>query len=111
MVIFLRLGPWLEKSCSVWSIAQLLCDHFRMSKSDFFGGQVYTWSFPSLLALVGVTIEKGLHWLRKATITTRLQRGVAPWSRSSAPVYIYLCVVSAHLEAIERKQKVHAHAK
>ena len=39
----------------------------------------------TLLALVGVTIEKGLHWLPKATIATRLQRGVAPWSRSSAP--------------------------
>ena len=37
------------------------------------------------LALVGVTIEKGLHWLPQATIATRLQRGVAPWSRSSAP--------------------------
>ena len=54
-------------------------------KSDFFGGQVYPWSFPSLLALVGVTIEKGSHWLPQATIATRLQRGVALWSRSSAP--------------------------
>ena len=55
-------------------------DHFEMHKSNF-----YPWTFPSLLALVGVTIEKGLHWLPKATIATRLQRGVAPWSRSSAP--------------------------
>ena len=38
------------------------------------------------LALVGVTIEKGLHWLPQATIATRLQRGVAPRSRSGAPV-------------------------
>ena len=55
-------------------------DHFEMHKSNF-----YPWSFPSLLALVGVTIEKGLHWLAQPTIATRLQRGVAPWSRSSAP--------------------------
>ena len=42
----------------------------------------YPWSFPSLLAPVGVTIEKGLHWLPKATIANLLlQRGVAPWSR------------------------------
>ena len=33
-------------------------------------------------ALVGVTIEKGLP---QATIASRLQRGVAPWSRSIAP--------------------------
>ena len=45
----------------------------------------YPWSFSSLLALLGVIIEKGLHWLPKATIASRLQRGVAPWSRSSAP--------------------------
>ena len=38
-------------------------DHFEMHKSNF-----YPWTFPSLLALVGVTIEKGLHWLPKATI-------------------------------------------
>ena len=50
-----------------------------------FDQHFYPWSFPSLLALVGVTIEKGLHWLPKATIATRLQRGVAPWSRSTAP--------------------------
>ena len=43
-----------------------------MNKSD-----LYHWSFPSLLALVGVTIEKRSHWLRKATIDSRLQRGVA----------------------------------
>ena len=55
-------------------------DHFEMHKSDF-----YPWTFPSLLALVGVTIENVLHWLPKATIATRLQRGVAPWSRSSDP--------------------------
>ena len=30
-------------------------DHFEMHKSDF-----YPWTFPSLLALVGVTIEQGL---------------------------------------------------
>ena len=50
-----------------------------------FDQNFYPWSFPSLLALVGVTIEKGLHWLPQATIATRLQRGVAPWSQSSAP--------------------------
>ena len=33
----------------------------------------------------GLTIEKGLHWFPQVTIATRLQRGVAPWSRSSAP--------------------------
>merc|ERR1712086_494547 len=55
-------------------------DHFEMHKSNF-----YPWSFPSLLALVGEIIEKGLHWLAQPTIATRLQRGVAPWSRSSAP--------------------------
>ena len=32
----------------------------------------YPWSFPSLLALVGVTVEKGLHWLAQPTIATRL---------------------------------------
>ena len=47
--------------------------------------QVFPWSFSSLLALVEVTIEKGLHWLPQATIATRFQRGVGPWSRSSAP--------------------------
>ena len=55
-------------------------DHLEKHKSDF-----HPWSFPSLFALAGVTIEKGLHWLPKATIATRLQRGVALWSRSSAP--------------------------
>ena len=38
-------------------------DHFEMHKSDF-----HPWSVPSLSALVGVTIEKGLHCLPKATI-------------------------------------------
>ena len=52
---------------------------------EIFDQKIYPWSFPSLLALVVVTIEKGLHWLPQATIATRLQRGVAPWSRSSAP--------------------------
>ena len=45
-----------------------------------FDQHFYPWSFPSLLALVGVTTDKGLHWLLEATIATRLQRGVAPWS-------------------------------
>ena len=35
---------------------------------DIFDQNFYPWSFPSLLALVGVTIEKGLHWFPKATI-------------------------------------------
>ena len=55
-------------------------DHLEKHKSDF-----HPWSFPSLFALAGVTIEKGLHWMPKATIATRLQRGPVPWSRSSAP--------------------------
>ena len=38
----------------------------KQSCSIFFenvDNKIYPLSFPSLLALVGVTIEKGLHWL------------------------------------------------
>ena len=48
-----------------------------------------TWSFPSLLALVGVKIKKGLHWLPQATIATKpldsRAEGRSPVELSSAP--------------------------
>ena len=71
-----------------------------MSKSKYFGSQdkkrfiqksienvfeifeqhFYPWSFPSLLAFVGVTIEKGFALVAEGKHCSRLQRGIAPWS-------------------------------
>ena len=47
-----------------------------MHKSNF-----YPWSFPSLLALLGVTIEKRFALIAEGNYCSRLQRAVAPWSR------------------------------
>ena len=55
----------------VWNCEKIDQKYFWNFDQNF-----YTWNFPSLLALVGVTKEKGLHWLPKATIATWLQRGV-----------------------------------
>ena len=68
-----KFGQKIEKTKLLdidWNGEQI-DQHFFL---EMFDQKFYPWSFPSLLALVGVT-----------TIATRLQRGVAPWSRSTAP--------------------------
>ena len=62
----------------IWSFMMtfLQGDHFEMHKINF-----YPWSVPSLLALVGVTIEKRFALVAEGNHCSRLQRGVAPWSR------------------------------
>ena len=78
----LRLGTvHLKKTKKMLEMARKLIKKNKKKIDQHF----YPWSFPLLLALVRVTIEKDSRWLPKATIASRLQRGLAPRSWSSAP--------------------------